>query len=74
LKTSGPHAIAMYLGTPAIHTVLGALAYVGFARALGTRNVYSAGSQDNASKMVASRLVQTRRRYGDRRSSSHRKC
>ena len=26
LKTSGPHAIAMYLGTPAIHNALGALA------------------------------------------------
>jgi len=48
LQTSGPHAIALYLG---------ALAYIGLARALGTRNVYSAGSQDNDSKMVASRLV-----------------
>src|SRR5947207_3558867 len=47
----------MYLGTPAIHNVLGALAYFGLARALGTRNLYSAGSQDNDSKMVASRLV-----------------
>ena len=36
LKTFGPHAIAMYLGTPAIHNTLGALAYVGLARALGT--------------------------------------
>jgi anaerobic selenocysteine-containing dehydrogenase len=57
LKTSGPHAVALYLGTPAIHNSLGALAYVGLARALGTRNVYSVASQDNASKMVASRLV-----------------
>ncbi len=57
LKTSGPHAIAMYLGTPAIHNILGGLAYIGLARALGTRNLYSAGSQDNDSKMVASRLV-----------------
>jgi hypothetical protein len=36
---------------------LGALAYFAFARALGTRNLYSAGSQDNNSKMVAARLV-----------------
>ena len=57
LNSSGPHAIAMYLGTPAIHNSLGALAYVGLARALGTRNVYSVASQDNASKMVAARLV-----------------
>jgi anaerobic selenocysteine-containing dehydrogenase len=57
LKTSGPHAVAMYLGTPTIHNSLGALAYVGLARALGTRNLYSAGSQDNDSKIVASRLV-----------------
>ena len=57
LKTFGPHAIAMNLGTPAIHNTLGALAYVGLARALGTRNLYSVVSQDNGSKMVASRLV-----------------
>jgi len=57
LKTSGPHAVAMYLGTPTIHNSLGALAYVGLARSLGTRNLYSAGSQDNDSKIVASRLV-----------------
>jgi len=57
LKTAGPHAIALYLGTPAIHNFLGGLAYIGLARALGTRNLYSAGSQDNDSKMVASRLV-----------------
>jgi formate dehydrogenase len=57
LHTAGPHAIALYLGTPAIHNALGALAFIGLARALGTRNVYSAGSQDNNSKIVAARLV-----------------
>lgn len=57
LHASGPHAIALYLGTPVIHNALGALAYVGLARALGTRNMYSVGSQDNDSKIVASRLV-----------------
>jgi anaerobic selenocysteine-containing dehydrogenase len=53
----GPHAVALYLGTPAIHNVLGALAFSAFARALGTRNLYSAGSMDNDSKIVAARLV-----------------
>jgi formate dehydrogenase len=33
------------------------LAYFAFARALGTRNLYSSGSQDNDSKFVAARLV-----------------
>lgn len=57
LEQCGPHAVALYFGTPAIHNVLGGLAYSAFARALGTRNLYSAGSQDNDSKMVAARLV-----------------
>jgi anaerobic selenocysteine-containing dehydrogenase len=57
LYTTGPHAIGLYLGTPAIHNTLGALAFVGLARALGTRSLYSAGSQDNDSKFVAARLV-----------------
>jgi len=57
LKQYGPHAVALYLGTPTIHNSLGALAYYAFGRALGTRNFYSAGSQDNDSKIVAARLV-----------------
>jgi anaerobic selenocysteine-containing dehydrogenase len=57
LEQYGPHAVALYLGTPTIHNMLGSLAYFAFARALGTRNLYSAGSQDNDSKIVAARLV-----------------
>jgi formate dehydrogenase len=57
LKQRGPHAIALYLGTPTIQNSLGSLAYFALARALGTRNLYSAGSQDNDSKIVAARLV-----------------
>ena len=57
LERFGPHAVALYLGTPAIHNSLGAVAYFAFARALGTRNLYSAGSQDNDGKIVAARLV-----------------
>ena len=57
LERHGPHAVALYFGTPAVHNSLGALAYFAFARALGTRNLYSAGSQDNNSKIVAARLV-----------------
>jgi anaerobic selenocysteine-containing dehydrogenase len=52
-----PHAVALYLGTPTIHNALGTLAYYAFGRVLGTRNFYSAGSQDNDSKIVAARLV-----------------
>ena len=57
LERHGPHAVALYLGTPAVHNSLGSLAYFAFARALGTRNLYSAGSQDNNSKFVAARLI-----------------
>jgi anaerobic selenocysteine-containing dehydrogenase len=57
LEQYGPHAVALYLGTPTIHNMLGGLAYFAFARAVGTRNLYSAGSQDNDSKIVAARLV-----------------
>ncbi len=57
LEQHGPHAVALYLGTPAVHNSLGAMAYFAFARALGTRNLYSAGSQDNNSKIVAAQLI-----------------
>lgn len=57
LEQFGPHAVALYLGTPTIHNTLGSLAYFAFARAVGTRNLYSSGSQDNNSKIVAARLV-----------------
>jgi len=57
LDDYGPHAVALYLGTPTIHNLLGGLAYFAFARALGTRNLYSAASQDNDSKIVAAQLV-----------------
>lgn len=57
LNQYGPHSVALYLGTPTIHNMLGAWAYYAFGRALGTRNFYSAGSQDNDSKIVAARLI-----------------
>lgn len=57
LKQYGPHSIALYFGTPTIHNTLGSLAFFAFARALGTRNLYSAGSQDNDNKLVAAQLV-----------------
>jgi anaerobic selenocysteine-containing dehydrogenase len=57
LEQYGPHAVALYLGTPTIHNVLGGLGYFAFARALGTRNLYGAASQDNDSKIVAAGLV-----------------
>src|SRR5258706_10613046 len=40
LEQYGPHAVALYLGTPTIHNMLGGLAYFAFARALGTRNLF----------------------------------
>src|SRR6185295_6860030 len=52
----GVHAVAIYFGTPFIHNSLGSLTLFQWIRALGTRNVFSAGSQDNSSKLVAQKL------------------
>ncbi|MEL7434091.1 MAG: molybdopterin-dependent oxidoreductase, partial [Chloroflexota bacterium] len=53
----GKHAVAIYFGTPMIHNALGVLAVHQWAKAIGTRNVYSAGTQDNANKFPAQNLI-----------------
>jgi formate dehydrogenase len=53
----GPHSVAIYFGTPFIHNALGMVALSRLITALGTRNVYSAGSQDNNNKWVSQRIV-----------------
>ncbi|MFE3451329.1 molybdopterin-dependent oxidoreductase [Nonomuraea sp. NPDC059194] len=49
--------IAVYLGNPNAHTMAGALYSTPLVRALGTRNVYSAGTADQMPKHVASGLM-----------------
>lgn len=57
LDTHGPDAVGVYFGTPMIHTTLGILSIFRFARALGTRNLYSAGSLDNNNKFAAAQIL-----------------
>lgn len=53
----GRHAVGVYIGNPMAFTTLGAAATFAFVRALDTRNVYTSGSQDCASKFAGSTLV-----------------
>ncbi len=56
----GVHAVAVYFGTPMIHNALLMVALYQWIRAVGTRNLYSAASQDNASKLAAQKLIHGR--------------
>ncbi len=53
----GPHAIGVYFGNPLAFNAFGVAALPAFTRALGTRNVYSAGSQDCGNKFAAAEIV-----------------
>jgi anaerobic selenocysteine-containing dehydrogenase len=50
----GADAIAVYVGNPIIHNHGALLARSGFLRAIGTRNSYSAGSQDTSPRFATS--------------------
>lgn len=53
LETYGPHAVALYLGNPNVHTMAGGLYVSPLVKALGTRNVFSASTVDQMPKHVA---------------------
>lgn len=53
----GPHAIGLYFGNPTAFSYSHALASQGFVRGLGTRNVFSAGSQDCNDKFVVAEAM-----------------
>ncbi len=57
LERHGPHALALYVGNPLAFHALGQVASVFFARALGTRNVFTAGSQDCNNKFAAGAIM-----------------
>ena len=57
IDASGRQSLALYLGNPNAHTVAGALYGGALARALGTRNIYSASTADQMPKHVASGLM-----------------
>jgi formate dehydrogenase len=57
IDTYGPHAVGVYYGNPLAFNALGFAATLAFAKALGTRNVYYAGSQDCANKFAGADIV-----------------
>lgn len=57
LQRYGPHAIGIYFGNPLAFNTFGALTMLGFMRALGSRHVFSAGSQDCNNKFAGSQIV-----------------
>lgn len=57
LRAYGPHAVAIYFGNPLAFHAMGAAAMLGLQRALGSRNVYTAGSQDCNNKFAAGQIV-----------------
>lgn len=56
----GVHAVGIYFGTPAIHNSLLLFTLFQWIRVLGTRNLYTAASQDNANKFAAQKLIHGR--------------
>ena len=56
----GPHAIGLYVGNPLAFHTLGALSVFGFMHALGTRHVFTAGSQDCNNKFAGAQIVHGR--------------
>jgi anaerobic selenocysteine-containing dehydrogenase len=59
-ETYGPDAVAVYFGNPSAHNLSGALYLRVLAKALATRNVYSAGSVDQIPKTFVGGYL-----YGD---------
>ena len=57
LERYGPHAVGIYFGNPLAFNTLGLLTMLVFMRALGTRNVFSAGTQDCQNKFAGSQIV-----------------
>jgi len=59
-ETYGPDAVAVYFGNPSAHNLAGSLYLRVLAKALATRNVYSAGTVDQIPKSFACGYL-----YGD---------
>lgn len=53
IDTHGGSAVGLYLGNPSAHTLAGTMYAPMLARALGTRNVFSAGTLDQMPKQAA---------------------
>jgi formate dehydrogenase len=53
----GPHSVGIYFGNPLAFHTMGALTMLAFMRTLGTRNVFTAGSQDCNNKFAGAQIV-----------------
>ena len=56
-RQHGPHAIALYTGNPAGYSYSHRIASSNWIAAIGSRNSYGAGSQDNLADFLASKLL-----------------
>lgn len=57
IDAHGPHAVGLYFGNPMAFNALGTVATLAFAKALGTRNVFYAGTQDCSNKFAGAEIV-----------------
>lgn len=57
LEEHGPHAVGIYVGNPLAFHALGQMAALFFGKAMGTRNVFTAGSQDCNNKFAAASIL-----------------
>jgi len=57
LAQYGPHAMGIYFGNPLVFNTLGALTMLGLMQGLGTRNVFTAGSQDCNNKFAGAQIL-----------------
>ncbi len=53
LERHGPHAVALYVGNPNVHTMAGGLYLAPLLRTVGTRNIFSASTVDQMPKHVS---------------------
>jgi anaerobic selenocysteine-containing dehydrogenase len=57
LERYGPNAVGIYVGNPLAFHAMGQAAALFFGKALGTRNIFTAGSQDCSNKFAAASIL-----------------
>ncbi|MFK7990793.1 MAG: molybdopterin-dependent oxidoreductase [Sandaracinaceae bacterium] len=57
IEQHGPHAVGLYIGNPLAFHAAGQISAIFLGRALGTRNVFTASSQDCNTKFAAAALM-----------------
>jgi anaerobic selenocysteine-containing dehydrogenase len=57
IEEHGRDAVAMYVGNPTVHNLSGILYFKPLAKAIGTRNVYSASTVDQRPKEISTGLM-----------------